>query len=291
MSNKIEQAVILMAGLGTRFLPATKAVAKELFPIENKPALMFHLKELYDSGIKKVCIVLSKNKRSVKKFLRHDKKLEKAIKNTQKSHFLDELNDYIDNMKIDFAYQRKLNGTGGAVLCVKKWAENKPFLLLFGDDVCINENFPVSLQLCKAFEQTQKCVVGAKMLPDSALSNYACLQTGRPLQKDCFELLDIVEKPKNPPSNLVGLARYALSPEIFDELEHCEAGTDGEIKLTDAIKTLSDERKACCLKFDGKYYDCGNKLEFVKCTIDHALNDADISQQVLDYVKNLSKDE
>lgn len=289
--EKIDQAVILMAGRGTRFLPATKAVAKELFPIENKPALLYHLEELYNSGITKVCIVISKEKEYVKNFLKHDKKLEAELKNSGKSHLLDGLNKIIDNMKIDFVYQGEMNGSGGAVYSVKDWACNKPFALILGDDLCKTDKgkLPTIGQLAKAYERTGKCVIGAKPFPMELIHNYSSIVTKKKLFDRCFEMQDIIEKPEKgkAPSNLVGLARYILTPEIFDELLKCPKLDNGEVRFTDAVSLLAQKNRAVCYEFDAKYYDCGNKLEYVKCIIDFALEDADISEKLKEYLKNL----
>ena len=286
--EKIDRAVILMAGLGTRFLPATKAVAKELFPIENKPALLYHLKELYESGIKKVCIVISKEKDHVKKFLSHDAKLEENLKNSGKLALLKELNEIIDNMQIDFVYQGKLNGSGGAIYSAKKWTENKPFALILGDDLCkSNGKVPAIGQLAKAYEKTGKNVVGAKTFPLEVIPKYSSIVVDKKLFDRCSSMKEIIEKPKVPPTNLVGLARYILNSEICPELLKCPRFTNGEIRFTDALNTLAKQGKAVCYEFDAKYYDCGNKLEYVKCILDFALEDNEISNQLKDYLKTL----
>lgn len=291
MTQTVDRGIILMAGRGTRFLPATKAVAKELFPIENKPALLYHLEELYNSGIKKVCIVISKEKDYVKTFLSHDKNLEQELKNAGKLHLIEGLNKIIDNMEITFIYQGKMSGSGGALLSAKTWTENKPFVLILGDDLCKVEKGvpPVSAQMAKVYEKTQKCVVGAKPFPMDVIHNYSSIVTGKKLFERCFEMNEIIEKPEKgkAPSNLVGLARYVMTNEIFDQLKKCPVFTNNELRFTDAINLLAHQNRAVCYEFDAKYYDCGNKLEYIKFVIDYALEDDEISSKLKDYIKNL----
>lgn len=288
-NQTVEQCLILMAGKGTRFLPATKAVAKELFPIENKPALLYHLQECYKSGIKRVCIVISKEKESVKDFLKHDKILEQQLKNSGKLDVLAELNEIIDNMEIDFVYQGKMNGSGGAIYSAKEWSNGKPFALILGDDLCKEPEgeMPTIGQLSKVYEKTGKIVVGAKTFPMEVIHNYSSIVTGKNLFERCYEMKDIIEKPQNPPTNLVGLARYVLTYEIFDELLKCPKFANDEIRFTDAVSVLAQKNKVVCCEFDAKYYDCGNKLEYIKCIIDFALEDKEIANKLRDYFEKI----
>lgn len=291
MAEKINQAVILMAGLGTRFLPATKAVAKELFPIGNKPALLFHLQELYESGIKKVCIVISKKKKSVKSFFKKDKKLEQSLKNLGRESLLEDFNKIVDNMEISFVYQGKLNGSGGAIYSTKKWVKKKPFALILGDDLCKTENgkLPAIGQLCSAYEKTGKNVIGVKPFPVEVVPRYSSVVTEEKLFDRCHNVSNIIEKPKNPPTNLVGLARYVLTYDIFDEILKCPKFENGEIRFTDALTNLSKQGKVVSFEFDAKYYDCGNKLEYTKCLIDFALEDEKIAIELKKYLKERSE--
>ncbi len=287
--EKIEQCLIPVAGLGSRFLPATKAVPKELFPIENKPALLYHLQEIRQSGIKRVCLVISKEKEIIKDFLKHNERMERELKNAGKLNLLDEINDIIDNLDITFVYQGELNGSGGATYSAKEWAQGKPFALIYGDDLCKTITEPAILQLMKVYEQTGKCVVGAKRFPMEIIHKYSSIITGKQISSNCFEMLDIIEKPKDPPTNLVGLARYIITPDIFDEILKCPRFVNNEIRLTDAIQNLAKQGKTVCCEFDAKYYDCGNKLEYIKCILDYALEDKTISEDLKEYLRNISK--
>ncbi|MGN1200697.1 MAG: UTP--glucose-1-phosphate uridylyltransferase [Candidatus Caccovivens sp.] len=289
MANEVKQCAILLAGKGTRFLPATKVMAKELFPIANKPALLYHLSEAYRSGMKKVCLVISKEKEYIKNFVSHDKILEQNLQKNGNLHLLDELNEIINNMQIDFVYQDKMSGTGGAVYALKDWAEEKPFALIFGDDLCREpkKSPPVVKQLAKVYEKTGKCVVGAKAMPIDVVSQYSSIITRRKLFKNCFEMEGILEKPKVPPSNLVELARFVLTPDIFDAILQCKPAKNGEIYLPDALTILAKQNRTVCYEFNATYYDCGNKLEYVKCIVDFALQDNDIADKLKAYLKEI----
>lgn len=287
-TNKVEQCVILMAGKGTRFLPATKAVAKELFPIGNKPILMFHLQEALKSGIKRVALVISKEKESVKNFLKHDENLEKTLKNNGKFEILSELNEIIDNMEISYIYQGDLNGSGGAVYSVKEWANGKPFVVVNGDDFCesIAEHPPVMKQVIDAYEKTGKMIIGAKAFPMEVIPRYSSIIKQKELFDKCFEISGIIEKPKNPPTNLVGLARYVLDSDIFDEILNCQP-VNTEYRLTDAIDSLAKKGRVVSYQFYANYYDCGNKLEYLKCLVNFGLKDKEICEEFKNYLKNI----
>ncbi len=287
MSQKIEQCVILMAGKGTRFLPATRAVAKELFPVGNKPILLFHMTEALKSGIKRVCLVISKEKEGVKEFFKHDKNLEEQLKKTGKLDILKELNEVIDNLEIDFIYQGNISGSGGAVYSVKEWTNGNPFVVVNGDDLCINEKAPVMKQLIDAYEKTGKNIIGARPFPMEVIPRYSSIITKEKLFDKCYHIEGIIEKPKDPPSNLVGLARYILTSEIFDEILNCTP-KNAEYYLTDAIDNLARKGRVASYEFDAKYFDCGNKLEFIKCMIDFGLNEDDIKIDLKNYLDSLS---
>lgn len=293
IKEKLDQCVILLAGKGTRFLPASKVVAKELFPIENKPALLYHLSDIYKSGIKRVCLVISKEKEYIKKFVTHNEKMEEDLRKNGKLHLLDELNNLIDNMQIDFVYQEELNGTGGAVQTVQEWTKNKPFVLMYGDDLTKSSagKPPVVKQIMTAFEKTGKCVVAVKSMPTEKVSLYSSIITKRQIFDRCYEMEGIEEKPKIPPSNLIGLSPFVLTSEIFEAISKCQSSSTGEIYLTDALNLLAQQNKVVCYDFNAKYYDCGNKLEYTKCIIDFALQDDEISDKLKAYLKTINCDE
>ena len=287
----VKHAVILMAGKGTRFLPATKGFAKEMFPIGSKPALLYHLKECYDSGIKEITIVISKQKKDVIKFLKHDKELETLIKGTSKEKLLDEWKQVVDNIKINFAYQgKKINGSAGAVWATKKFVKNEPFALIFGDDVYIPEQNqkPAIKQLIEAYDKTGKYVLGCVKVSDEVVDRY-----GVAVVDGKFNGYDLVkgfkEKPKKgtQPSNLASLGRYIILPNIFENILKAEAHENGEVYIPEAIAMECDKDNIVACELEAKYNDLGNKLEFVKCTINEALKDEEINSQLKEYLKNL----
>lgn len=290
MENTIDQAVILAGGLGTRFLPATKAIAKEIFPIGNRPALFFLLDEVYRSGIRRVCIVTSKQKfATFKQLLSHDKKLEESLKNLGRLDFLKELNTYIDEMDITILTQGKLNGSGGALWVTKKWAGGKPFVMLCGDDLFVEDkgSKPVTAQLIDVYNKTSKFVIGVKKMPLEVIPRYSCVLKGKKIDSRTYEAVDIIEKPQNPQSDLVGLAKYVVTPDIFDYILDLPRFTNGEIRLTDAVQKIAQKGGAVSHEFKATYYDCGNKLEFMKLMIHEGLKDEKISQNLKDYMKDL----
>lgn len=287
----VKHAVILMAGKGTRFLPATKGVAKEMFPIGSKPALLYHLVECLDSGIKEVTIVISKQKKDVIKFLKHDKELENLIKGISKEKLLDEWKRVVDNIKINFAYQgKKINGSAGAVWSIKKFVKNEPFALMFGDDVYIAENNqkPALKQLIDANEKTNKYVLGCVKVSDDVVDRYGvAVVDGKDNGYDLVK--GFKEKPKKgtQPSNLASLGRYIILPNIFENILKAEAHENGEVYLPEAIAMECEKNNVVACELEAKYNDLGNKLEFVKCTINEALKDNEINSQLKEYLKTL----
>lgn len=292
MENNIDQAIILAGGLGTRFLPATKAVAKELFPIGSRPALLFLLDEVYRSGIKRVCIITSKKKLPIfKQLLSHDKKLEESLKNLNRLNLLEELNSYIDNMDITILTQGKLNGSGGALWVAKNWTKGKPFALLCGDDLFVEHKGakPVTAQLADVYKKTGKFVIGVKKMPIEVVPRYSCVLKGKKIDSRTYEATDIIEKPKDPQSDLVGLAKYIVTPDIFDHILNLPRFTNGEIRLTDAVQIIAQNGGAVSYEFKADYYDCGNKLEFAKLVVDECLKDEKISSELKKFLKERSE--
>ncbi len=291
--KKVNKAVILMAGKGTRALPATKAVAKELFPIGNTPALLFLLEECLESGIKQVIIVISKQKKDVIRFLRHDKDLEKLIAGTDKEKLLTRWRNVVDNLDIKFVYQGKMNGSGGAVMSAQKYVKNEAFLLMTADDVCINESEqkPASAQLIECYEQYGKYVVGSLYVSDDKISSYGIIKPGKTVAKKVVEVKGFVEKPKleNKPSNLASVARYVVLPSIFANILKCEKHQNGEVFFPEAIAMEIQNKNVLSLEFDAKYYDLGNNLEYMKCVIETSLKDETIKQNLKEYLNNLVK--
>ncbi|MBR2909656.1 MAG: UTP--glucose-1-phosphate uridylyltransferase [Clostridia bacterium] len=291
---RVRHAVILLGGKGTRFLPATKAVAKELFPVGNTPALMFHLKECLDSGIKEVTIVLSKQKKDVKKFFKHDKELEKWLEKCGKENLLDSWREIVDNIKFNFVYQsKKWNGTGGAVYVTKKYTKGEPFIVFFGDDVCISKDgdLPATKELIDLHEKTGKYILGALKVNDELVDRYGIVVPGKALDDKTVEVKGFVEKPQKgtQPSNLASLARYVVLPEIYERILKVQPYGNGELGLPEAIKSRCEDNLVLAREFSAKYWDLGNKLEFVKCNIAMALENPETSEGLKEYLKEFNK--
>lgn len=289
--NTVKHAVILLAGKGTRFLPATKAVAKEIFPIGNKPALLFLLKECLDSGIKEVTLVLSKQKKDIIKFLKHDKNIEDLIKGTNKERLLDEWREIIDNLKFNFTYQGKMNGSAGAVLAAKKYTKNEPFIVFNGDDVYVSdkEQKPAAKQLIECFEKTGKNVLGCLKVSDDIVDRYGIVIPGDKVDNKTVYVKGFKEKPKKgeQPSNLAALGRYLVVPEIYQNIFKIKPSVNGEVNFPEAIALEVEKNNVLAYEINSKYYDLGNKLEFIKCTIETALKDMDIKEDLIEYLKGV----
>ena len=289
--SKVKHAVILMAGKGTRFLPATKAMAKELFPVGNKPALLYHLQECLESGIEEVTIVISKQKKDVIKFLKPDKKLEELIKGTSKEKLLEEWKRIVTGLKINFVYQGKMNGSGGAVYSTRKFTKGQPFIVIFGDDVIIPKDGGqhATKQLIDIHEKTGKYVMGALKVSDDVVDRYGMAVPGERVDDKVLHIHGFVEKPKKgeQPSNLATMARYVVTPEVYDNILKLDKKDNSEVHLPQAVMLEADKNKVLACEFDATYHDLGNKLEFIKCTIAEGLKDPSIGKDLKEYLKNI----
>ena len=291
--KEVKHAVILMAGKGTRFLPATKGVAKEMFPVGNIPAVMFQLQECLDSGIKEVTIVLSKQKKDIVKFFKRDKSLEEVLAKAGKEKLLDSWRNIVDNLKIHFTYQGKMIGSGGAIMTTKKYIKDEPFVVLFGDDVCVPQNgsMPAVKELIEVYKKTGKYVLGALKVSDEVVNRYGVITPGNQIEDKVVEVKGFVEKPKRgeQPSNLASLARYLVLPGIYDNIMKLTPAPNGEYFFPEAIGMETDNNRVVACEFGAKYYDLGNKLEFIKCSIEMGLKDDSIKEDLLAYLKEYSK--
>lgn len=262
--QKISKAVILMAGKGTRMLPATKICPKELFPIGNVPALLYILKECYLSGIEKVCLVISKEKKSVKNFLREDEKTFALSENNDGIYLLKHI---VENMEISFVYQGKMKGTGGATYYAKNFTKKDPFLLLSGDDLFISKTIPASLEIIKTYQKNGGYVLGCKKVEDEVAHRYGIIDIEKTLENGEILVKGVVEKPKKGenPSNFALFSRYILFPEIYENIKKLYVDKKQEIKLPDAIMMGKDRREVFAKILSAKYFDIGNREGFAKC--------------------------
>lgn len=277
--KKVRKAIIPAAGLGTRFLPATKALPKEMLPIVNKPTIQYIVEEAVNAGMEEIIIVTGKGKRAIEDHFDYAYELEQNLERKGK---LDLLEKVRESSKIDIHYirQKSPKGLGHAVWCARKFIGDEPFAVLLGDDIVQNEK-PCIQQLAEQYEKTGCSAIGVQRVPYEQTQRYGIIdpesQNGR-----LYNVKQFVEKPKeNPPSNLAIIGRYVLTPEIFGFLDKQELGAGGEIQLTDAIQKVNEMQGVYAYEFEGKRYDVGETLGFVLTNIEMALKNKDLQQDVL----------
>lgn len=282
---KVKKAIIPAAGLGTRFLPATKAMPKEMLPIVDKPTIQYIVEEAIASGIEDIIIVTGKGKRSIEDHFDNNLELETNLKEKGKLELLEKVQQS-SNVDIHYIRQKEAKGLGHAVWCARKFVGDEPFAVLLGDDIVQSET-PGLKQLINQYNETHASVIGVQTVPDEETSRYGIIEpssrTGRRYAVENF-----VEKPApgTAPSNLAIMGRYILTPEIFHFLDKQETGAGGEIQLTDAIQQLNLIQRVFAYDFEGKRFDVGEKLGFITTTIEFALQNEGIRQQLLDYMAN-----
>jgi UTP--glucose-1-phosphate uridylyltransferase len=267
----IKKAVIPAAGFGTRFLPATKAQPKEMLPIIDTPTIQYVVQECVDSGIEDILIISGKGKRSIEDHFDRNFELESIIQEKEDEALYTQLK-HIENMaNIHFIRQKELNGLGDAIYHARFHCEHEPFVVLLGDTI-IDSAIPVTQQLIDSYEQYQQTVIAVETVPWERVSRYGIVG-GSYLSDRVMQLNDLIEKPdrKHAPSNLAIAGRYILTPEIFRALEVTPRGKGNEIQLTDALRILLKKEGIIATIFEGKRFDIGNKLEFLKTTVEFAL--------------------
>ncbi len=287
--SEIRKLVIPAAGLGTRFLPATKAQPKEMLPIVDKPTIQYIVEEAAAAGIEKVLIVIGKTKGSIEEHFSRSTELETELMRTGKTAMLDEVCRISDLVEIEFVTQEEPLGLGHAILCAKDFVKNEPFAVILGDDVVYAET-PAIGQLIAAYGSMERSVVGIQPVAVEDIPKYGIV-AGTGVGDNLYKLTDIVEKPKqeDAPSNFAVLGRYVFTPAIMQELENTKRGKDGEIQLTDAIRTLMEKEDVYAFEFEGKRYDLGDKLGFLKATVEFALRRDDLSEQFGEYLMGIAK--
>lgn len=280
MMRRVKKAIIPAAGLGTRFLPATKAMPKEMLPIVDKPTIQYIVEEAVASGIEDIIIVTGKGKRSIEDHFDHAFELEHNLLSKGKYELLNEVRR-ASNVEIHYIRQKEARGLGHAVWCARNFIGNEPFAVLLGDDI-VQSDIPCTRQLAQQFERLQKSVIGVQNVPDDQTHRYGIVA---PLGKmnRLYEVDYFVEKPPagQEPSRLAIMGRYILTPEIFDYLEHQEEGAGGEIQLTDAIQKLNESQGVYAYDFEGTRYDVGEKLGFIMTTLDFALQNEELRKPLL----------
>ena len=284
--HKITKAVIPAAGLGTRFLPATKACPKEMLPIVDKPTIQYIIEEALASGITDILIISGRSKRSIEDHFDRSPELEMNLADGGKDELLQMVKD-IANVNIHYIRQKEPKGLGHAILCAKAFVGNEPFAVLLGDDVVYNEEYPCLKQLMDVYDTKGGSVLGCQTVPLDKVSAYGIVASEVTSDERIYKVNDMVEKPsvEEAPSRLAVLGRYVITPEIFEILEHTAPGRGGEIQLTDALKVLANKQPMYAYDFIGKRYDVGDKLGYLQATVEFALRRDDLKDKFLAYLK------
>lgn len=284
---KIKKAVIPAAGLGTRVLPASKAMPKEMLPIVDKPAIQYIVEEAVKSGIEDILIITSRGKTTVEDHFDRAPELEQKLLASGKTQVYEEMLAISRLANIQYVRQKETKGLGHAVLCAKAFVGSDPFAVLYGDDVILSET-PVCKQLCDAYEKYQLGVVGIKEVSTEQIMKYCSLKT-EPMEDQLFKVTDMVEKPSLEQiiSHYAILGRCVLPPEIFGILENTAPGAGGEIQLTDAMKCLARQQGMIGLDFEGTRYDMGNKLGILQAIVEVGLHHKEIGEDFRQYLKGI----
>ncbi|MFS0864583.1 UTP--glucose-1-phosphate uridylyltransferase GalU [Fredinandcohnia sp. 179-A 10B2 NHS] len=280
---KVRKAIIPAAGLGTRFLPATKAMPKEMLPIVDKPTIQYIVEEAVESGIEDIIIVTGKGKRAIEDHFDNSFELEQNLLEKGKLALLEEVQK---SSKVDIHYirQKEPKGLGHAVWSARKFIGNEPFAVLLGDDIVQAEK-PCLRQLMDEYENTFSSVIGVQTVPSDQTHRYGIVEPSVQVDRR-YQVTNFVEKPApgTAPSNLAIMGRYILTPEIFMFLEKQETGTGGEIQLTDAISQLNEIQRVFAYDFEGTRYDVGEKIGFIKTQVEFALKNEDLREEILEYL-------
>ncbi|WP_179393875.1 UTP--glucose-1-phosphate uridylyltransferase GalU [Lacticaseibacillus absianus] len=287
---KVRKAVIPAAGLGTRFLPATKALAKEMLPIVDKPTIQFIVEEAKASGIEDILIVEGKQKRSIEDHFDSAPELEQNLEAKGKASLLKMVHDTTDiGVNLFYVRQPYPNGLGDAVRLAKSFIAGEPFVVMLGDDL-MQDKIPLTQQLITEYEQTHASILAVKKVPHADVSAYGVIDPESEVHKGLYNVRKFVEKPSvdEAPSDLAIIGRYLLTPEIFDILDHQKPGKGNEIQLTDAIDELNKTQRVFAHEFTGKRYDVGNKFGFVQTTIEYGLTHPEVQDEVRPYLLKLA---
>ncbi len=288
---KVKKAIIPAAGLGTRFLPATKAMPKEMLPIVDKPTIQYIVEEAIESGIEDIIIVTGKGKRAIEDHFDHSFELEQNLFDKGKFDLLDEVQKSSKLVDIHYIRQKEPKGLGHAIWCARKFIGNEPFAVLLGDDI-VQADKPCLRQMIEQYDRYNASILGVQTVPTDEVSRYGIVD-GNQIGERFYTVNSLVEKPKqeDAPSNIAIMGRYILSPRIFEILSNQTPGAGGEIQLTDAIAELNKLEAVYAYDFEGKRHDVGEKMGFIKTTIEFALQREDLKYHLLDYLSSISEKE
>ena len=290
MTMRVRKAVFPAAGLGTRFLPATKAQPKEMLPLVDKPIIQYGVEEAVAAGCDQIIIVTGRGKQAIEDHFDVSYELEKMLEERGKTDLLKIVRQISDLIHIAYVRQKEALGLGHAVLTARELVGNEPFAVLLADDV-IDSEVPCLKQMMNVFEKTQCSVLATQVVEGPGISAYGVLE-GKPVPGSngkLYEVMSLVEKPRpeEAPSNLAVIGRYILTPTVFETLADLKAGAGGELQLTDGLRALLQKEKIYGYVFDGKRHDTGDKLGFLKATVEFALKRADLGGPLREYLKSL----
>jgi UTP--glucose-1-phosphate uridylyltransferase len=289
---KVRKAVIPAAGLGTRFLPATKAMPKEMLPIVDKPTIQYIIEEAIASGIEEILIITGKSKRAIEDHFDRSVELENELEKKNNQELLELVKDISDMVDIHYIRQKEAKGLGHAIYCAKTFVGNEPFAVLLGDDVVYNPDKPCLKQMIEVYDEYQTSVLGVQEVARQDVSKYGIVD-GAQVSDRVYTVKGLVEKPAvdEAPSNVAILGRYIINPGIFDILAETKPGKGGEIQLTDALKELALKERMYAYNFEGKRYDVGNKQGFLEATVETALRRTDLRGEFLEYLMKVVEQE
>lgn len=285
----IKKAIIPAAGLGTRFLPATKAMPKEMLPILDKPTIQYIIEEASKAGIEDIIIVTGKHKRAIEDHFDIQKELETTLLEQGKNKMLEKVTYPTDLANIFYVRQKEQKGLGHAIYTAKQFIGDEPFAVLLGDDI-VESDTPAIQQLADVYYKTKSSVIGVQTVDNSETYRYGIIDPKNVFDR-LIEVQQFIEKPElgTAPSNLAIMGRYIFTPKIFDYLEDQGIGSGGEIQLTDAVERLNQDEQVYAYDFEGKRYDIGETMGFVKTTIDFALKDNNMSKEIKAFISSLNK--
>ena len=288
MSKSVKKAIIPAAGLGTRFLPATKAQAKEMLPIVDKPTLQYIIEEAIESGIEEILIVTGRNKKSIEDHFDRSVELELELEQKGKTAMLEMVQDISNMVNIHYIRQKEPKGLGHAIHCAKSFIGDEPFAVLLGDDI-VDASTPCLKQMIDAYDEYKTTVLGVQEVARENVDKYGILDV-KHIEDRVYKVKDMVEKPsiEEAPSNIAILGRYIITPEIFNILENQAPGKGGEIQLTDALQTLATKEAIYAYSFEGRRYDVGDKLGFLEATVDFALKRPELRDDFIAFLKTKS---
>ncbi|MFU7516417.1 UTP--glucose-1-phosphate uridylyltransferase GalU [Clostridium sp. HCS.1] len=283
---KVRKAIIPAAGLGTRFLPATKAQPKEMLPIVDKPTIQYIIEEAVASGIEEILIITGRNKKCIEDHFDKSVELEMELEKNHKDDLLEMVRNISDMVDIHYIRQKEPKGLGHAILCARAFVGNEPFAVLLGDDV-VDSEVPCLKQLMDCYKEYKTTILGVQTVKHEDVNKYGIVD-GIHIEDRVYKVKKLVEKPsvEEAPSNVAILGRYIITPQIFDILQNTEPGKGGEIQLTDALQTLIENEAMYAYNFEGRRYDVGDKLGFLQATVEFALKRDDLREPFMEYLTN-----